>query len=144
MKWAENGANGKEASGSNVARKAKGKQKAVVEDHPLKIRFHYNGYFTSDPHVCYKRGETYEFEGTWDLNEVNLIDLEKLVREVGVTGDYTLWYPVAGGELKEGVRVIKTVGDVERFKDEYKLEETVNFYLEHLSLEYLEKIYSDE
>jgi len=118
--------------------------RVVVEDHSLKIRFHYNGYFTADPHVCYKRGETYEFEGTWDLNEVNLIDLEKLVREVGVKGDYTVWYPVAGGELKEGLRAIKTYGDVVRFKNDYKSEETVNFYLEHLSLEDLDNIYQDE
>jgi len=31
---------------------------------------------------------------------VNLIDLKKLVREVGVKGDYKVWYPVAGGEVK--------------------------------------------
>jgi len=47
----------------------------AAEDHSLKIRFHYNGYFTADPHVCYKGDETYEFEGTWDIEEVNLIDL---------------------------------------------------------------------
>lgn len=51
---------------------------------------HYNRYFTDDPHVFYKRGETYEFEGTWHIDEVNLIDFEKLVREVGVKGEYTV------------------------------------------------------
>jgi len=86
----------------------------------------------------------YEFEGTWDLNEVNLIDLEKLVREVGVKGDYTVWYPLARGELKESLRAIKTYGDVVRFMNDYKSEETVNFYLEHLSLEDLDNIYQDE
>lgn len=64
------------------------------------------------PSCLLKRGETYEFEGTWHIDEVNLIDLEKLVREVGVKGEYTIWYAITGGEVKDGLRAIKIDGKV--------------------------------
>jgi hypothetical protein len=70
--------------------------------------------------------------------------LDKLVREIGVKGDYTVWYPVAGGELKDGLRCIKTGGDVDRFLNDYKAEESVTFYLEHLDIEELDSRYADE
>lgn len=70
MKWAENGVNSKEVGGSSVAGKDKDTQKI--------------------PNQNVSKGETYEFEGTWHIDEVNLIDLEKLVREVGVKGEYTI------------------------------------------------------
>ena len=67
-------------------------------------------------------------------DEVNLIDLDKLVRELGVNGNYTVWYDVAGGQLKDGLRAIKTDEDVVRFITEYKDGESVTFYLEHLHI----------
>jgi len=66
------------------------------------------------------------------------------VREIGVKGNYTVWYPVAGGELKDGLRCIKTDGDVVRFLNEYKAEESVTFYLEHLNIKELDSRYEDE
>jgi len=110
----------------------------------VKIRFRYNGYFSGDPNLEYKRGDTYEYGGTWDLDEVNLIDLDKLVREIGVKGNYTVWNVVAGGEVKDGLRTIKTDGDVVRFITEYKAEESVTFYLEHLDVADLDARYEDE
>jgi hypothetical protein len=91
----------------------------------VRIRFRYNGYFSGDPNFEYKRGDTYEYGGTWVLDEVNLVDLDKLVRELGVKGEYTVWYAVAGGELKDGLRAIKSDGDVLRFIAEYKDEEHI-------------------
>jgi len=66
------------------------------------------------------------------------------VREIGVKGNYTVWYPVAGGELKDGLRCIKTDGDVVRFLNEYKAEESVTFDLEHLNIKELDSRYEDE
>ena len=110
----------------------------------MKIRFRYNGYFSGDPNFEYKRGDTYEYGGKWVLDEVNLVDLDKLVREIGVKGDYTVWYAVAGGELKDGLRAIKSDRDVLRFIIEYKAEESVTFYLEHLDVADLDARYEDE
>jgi len=92
----------------------------------------------------YKRGDAYEYGGTWDLDEVNLIDLEKLVREIVVKGNYTVWYPVVGGQVKDGLTTIKTDGDVVRFITEYKVEESVTFYLEHLDIAEIDARYEDE
>jgi len=39
----------------------------------LKIRFHYKGYFICDLDFAYKCGKLHEFEGEWDIDEVNLI-----------------------------------------------------------------------
>lgn len=50
----------------------------------MKIRFHYRGYFSSDPVVAYKNGEIHEFRGEWDIDEINLIDLDNLIRDIGV------------------------------------------------------------
>jgi len=56
------------------------------------------------------------------------------VRELGVNGNYTVWYDVVGGQLKDGVKAIKIDGDVVRFITDYKAEESVTFYLEHLHI----------
>jgi len=56
----------------------------------VKIRFRYNGYFSGDPNFEYKRGDTYEYGGKWDLDEVNLVDLDKLVRDRCKGGLYCL------------------------------------------------------
>ena len=51
---------------------------------------------------------------------------------------------MVGEELKDGLRCIKTNGDVVRFLNEYKAEESVTFYLEHLDLDELDSRYEDE
>ena len=56
------------------------------------------------------------------------------MRELGVNGNYTVWYDVVGGQLKDGVKAIKIDGDVVRFITDYKAEESVTFYLEHLHI----------
>ena len=66
------------------------------------------------------------------------------MREIGVKGNYTIWYVVAGGELKDGLRAIKTDGDVVRVITEYKAKESVTFYLEHLDIADLDARYKDE
>lgn len=80
----------------------------------------------------------------WDIYEVNLIDLDKLVRELGVKGDYKIWYVVPGRQLKDVLRLLKTDRDVVRFQNEYKAEESVTFYLEHLDITELDNICEDE
>ena len=70
----------------------------------MKIRFHYKGYFICDPDVANKCGKLHEFGGEWVIDEVNLIDLDKLVREIGVEGEYKLWYVILGGSLNGGLR----------------------------------------
>ena len=102
----------------------------VAENHSLKIRFHHKGYFISDPVVAYKKGEIYEFGGEWCLDEVNLIDLGKLVREIGVKGSYQLWYVSPGAELKDGLRVLKTDRDTVNFINEFQGESVADFYVE--------------
>jgi len=83
----------------------------AVEDHSLKIRFHHKEYFISDPVIAYKKGEVYEFGGELDIDQTNLKDLDKLVREVGVEGEYKLFYVSPGWELSDGLRPLKTDRD---------------------------------
>ena len=67
------------------------------------------------------------------------------MREIQVKGNYsTIWYPVAGGQLKDGLRAIKTDEDVVRFITEYKDGESVTFYLKHLGVDDLDARYEDE
>lgn len=96
----------------------------------MKIRFHHKGYFISDPVVAYKKGEIYEFGGEWCLDEVNLVDLDKLAREIGVKGSYQLWYVSPGAELKDGLRVLKTNRDIVSFINEFQGEPVADFYVE--------------
>ena len=96
----------------------------------MKIKFHHKGYFISDPVVDYKKGEIYEFGGEWDIDEVNLLDLDKLVREIGVKGSYQLWYVSPGAELKDGLRALKTDRDIINFINEFKGESVTDFYVE--------------
>ncbi|XP_024634512.1 uncharacterized protein [Medicago truncatula] len=51
---------------------------------------------------------------------------------------------MAGGQVKDGLREIKTNGDVVMFITEYKAEESVTFYLEHFDLVDLDARYEDE
>ena len=51
---------------------------------------------------------------------------------------------MAGGELKDGHRAIKSDGDVVRFITEYKDEESVTFYSEHFEVADLDARYEDE
>jgi hypothetical protein len=95
----------------------------------LKVRFHHKGYFTSDPVVDYNNGEIYEF-GKRDIDEVNLVNLDKLVREIGVKGSYQLWYVSPGAELKDGLSALKTDRDTINFINEFKGESVADLYVE--------------
>jgi hypothetical protein len=115
----------------------------TVENHSLKIRFHYKGYFISDPVVDYKKGEIHEF-GAQNIDEVNLHDLDKLVRELGVEGEYQLWYVSPGAELKDGIRVLKTDRDTINFINEYKHESVAELYVESIGADGLDARYDTD
>jgi len=110
----------------------------------LKIRFHYKGYFICDPDFAYKCGKVHEFGGQWDIDEVNLNDLEKLVREIGVEGDNKLWYVVPGGNLNGDLRLLKTDRDCVRFINEFKNEVVADFYVETPLTEGLDSRYDSD
>jgi len=67
--------------------------------------------------------------------------LDKLVREIGVKGEYQLWYVSPGTELKDGLRVQKTDRDTIRFINEFKSESIVDFYVETISVDCLDDRY---
>jgi len=85
--------------------------------------------------VAYKKGEIYEYGGEWDTDEVNLIDLNKLIREIGVVGEYKLWYICPGFDIVDGLRLLKTNRDVIRFINEHKNAVGVEFYVEAKDVE---------
>jgi hypothetical protein len=66
------------------------------------------------------------------------------VRELGVKGNYTVWYDVAGGQLKDSLKAIKIDGGVVRFIIDYKAEDSVTFYLKHLHIAELDERYEVE
>jgi len=110
----------------------------------LKIRFHYKGYFICDPDFAYKCGKVHEFGGEWNTDEVNLIDLDKLVREIGVEGEYKLWYVTPGGSLNGGLRLLKTDRDCVRFINEFENEVAADFYVETPVTEGLDSRYDSD
>jgi hypothetical protein len=110
----------------------------------LKIRFHYKGYFICDPDFAYKCGKVHEFGGEWNTDVVNLKDLDKLVREIGVEGEYKLWYVIPGGSLNGGLRLLKTDRDIVRFINEFQKEVTADFYVETPQTEGLDSRYDSD
>ena len=96
----------------------------------MKIRFHHKGYFISDPIIAYKKGEVYEFGGELDIDQTNLKDFDKLVREVGVEGGYKLFYVSPGWELSDGLRPLKTDRDVIKFINDHINHGAADFYVE--------------
>ncbi|PNX61585.1 zinc knuckle family protein, partial [Trifolium pratense] len=81
--------------------------------HMLKIKFHYNGYFVSDPETTYKKGKSYELKKGLDIDQINIIDLGKQVKELlGVTGEFKLWYGKPENDLSDGLRLLGTDRDV--------------------------------
>jgi hypothetical protein len=110
----------------------------------LKIRFHYKGYFICDPDFAYKCGKVHEFWGEWNTDVVNLKDLDKLVREIGVEGEYKLWYVIPGGSLNGGLRLLKTDRDVVRFINEFQKEVAADFYVETPQSEGLDSRYDSD
>ena len=96
----------------------------------MKIRFDYKGYFICDPVVSYKKGEIHEYGGEWDIDHVNLNDVDKLIREIGVVGEYKLWYICPSFDIVDGLRLLKTDMDVVRFINEHRDAVGAEFYVE--------------
>ncbi|RHN42107.1 putative transcription factor interactor and regulator CCHC(Zn) family [Medicago truncatula] len=114
------------------------------ENHYLKIRFHYKGYFISDPMISYKKGEIHEYGGEWDIDEVNLQDLDNLIREIGVLGEYKLWYICPGFDIVDGLRLLNTDRDVVRFINEHRNVSVAEFYVESKDVEVEDCRYDSE
>jgi hypothetical protein len=114
------------------------------ENHYLKIRFHYKGYFICDPVVSYKKGEIHEFGGEWEVDKVNLKDLDKLIKEIGVVGEYKLWYICPGFDIVDGLRLLNTDRDVVRFINEHRSASGAEFYVEAKDVEVEDCRYDSE
>jgi hypothetical protein len=109
----------------------------VNVDHKLQIRFHHKGYFTCDPAIDYKRGEVYELEGGWDIDEITLVDFDKLVQKrLGYSAEYKLWYTFPGKGLVDGLKFLKADKDVIRFINEFTGLEYADIYIENTSPDY--------
>jgi len=94
--------------------------------------------------IAYKNGKIYEFWTEWDIDEIDLIDLNKLAREIGVIRDYKLWYVSQGTNLSDGLRLLKTDKDVIGFINEHKNEVGVEFYVETLDIEGIVNSYDSD
>ena len=94
--------------------------------------------------MAYKKGEIHEYGGEWDIDEVNLIDLDKLIREIGVVGEYKLWYICPGFDIVDGLRLLKTNRDVIRFINEHKNAVGVEFYVEAKDVEVEDSRYDSD
>ena len=56
--------------------------------------------------------------------------LEKLVREIGVEGEYKMFYVSLGWELTDGFRPLKNDRDAIRFINDHKNQVAADFYVE--------------
>lgn len=130
--------------GRNVLNGGDNNVSKSYEDHYLKIRFHYKGYFIADPVVSYEKGEIHEYGGELDINLVNLKDLDKLTRELGVVGEYKLWYICPGFDIVDGLRLLNTDRDVVRFINEHLNVTTAEFYVEGKDVEVEDCRYDNE
>jgi hypothetical protein len=110
----------------------------------LKIRFHYKGYFTCDPLIEYKRGEIHEFGGELNTDVVNLKDLDKLIKEIGVVGEYKLWYVCPGFNVCDGLRLLKTDRDIIRFINDHENAVEADFYVEAKDVEVIDDRYDSD
>ena len=88
-----------------------------------------------------KRGVTMGVSGT---DEVNLIDLDKLIREIGVVGEYKLWYICPGFNIVDGLRLLKTDRDVVRFINEHRDAVGAEFHVEAKDVEVEDCRYDSE
>jgi hypothetical protein len=67
--------------------------------------------------------------------------LDKPFREIGVKGEYKLWYVSPRAQLKDGLRLLKNDKHTIRFINEFKGEATTNFYVEIISVNGFDKMY---
>jgi len=100
--------------------------------HMIKIRFHHKGTFTSDSEPAYLNGEIFEPEGTWDIDEINTLDLEKFVTMIGYPETTKFWYVVLGKGLAGGLRKLGCDKDVHEFVRLHKGLNYADVYLETL------------
>jgi hypothetical protein len=110
----------------------------------LKIRFHHKGYFISDPVMAYIKGEVYESDKSWDIDEINLIDLKNEVLQIGVNGEYKLWYVTPGKEFRDGLKLLENDRDTIRFINEFKGESRADFYVETPNVDGLDCRYESD
>lgn len=96
----------------------------------IKIRFHHKGTFTSDPEPTYLNGEIFEPEGTWDMDEINTLDLEKFVTVIGYPETTKFWYVVPGKGLAGGLRKLGCDKDIHEFVRLHKGLNYADLYLE--------------
>jgi hypothetical protein len=67
-----------------------------------------------------------------------------VIREIGVVGDYKLWYICPGFDIVDGLRLLKTDRDVVRFINEHKNSVGVEFYVEAKDVEIEDSRYESE
>ncbi|GAU47619.1 hypothetical protein TSUD_90240 [Trifolium subterraneum] len=116
-----------------------------TEAHMLKIKFHYNGYFVSDPETTYKKGKFYELKKGLDIDEINIIDLAKLVKDLlGVTEEFKLWYGQPGNDLSDGLRLLGTDKDVIRFINKFEGHPIADLYVETTSANFIDHWYDTD
>jgi len=70
--------------------------------------------------------------------------VDKLIREIGVVGEYKLWYICPGFDIVDGIRLLKTDRDVVRFINEHRDAVGAEFYVEAKDVEVEDCRYDSE
>jgi len=96
----------------------------------IKIRFHHKGTFISDPLPAYLNGEIFEHDGTWDIDEINILDLAKFVTPIGYHESTKFWYVLPRKGLAGGLRQLACDKDVHEFVRVHKGIKYADVYLE--------------
>lgn len=83
-----------------------------------------------EPRVDYINGVCLTLPN-WDIDEINSIDLGRIVRNIGYV-NFNVWYRHPALGLDIGCKPFKDDSDVYVFLNDVRGHEVINFYVEHI------------
>ncbi|XP_057416083.1 uncharacterized protein LOC130710749 [Lotus japonicus] len=96
----------------------------------VNVHVWHSGKFVSEPSLDYLNGICFTVD-KWDVDEINSIDLGKVVKRLGYVS-FNIWYRHPDFGLSSGCKPFRDDGDVVAFLNDVKGHSEVDFYVEHL------------
>ncbi|XP_057452787.1 uncharacterized protein LOC130744635 [Lotus japonicus] len=96
----------------------------------VNVHVWHSGKLVSEPSLDYLNGICFTVD-KWDVDEINSIDLGKVVKRLGYVS-FNIWYRHPDFGLSSGCKPFRDDGDVVAFLNDVKGHSEVDFYVEHL------------
>lgn len=94
----------------------------------ITVHLWHKGYFVDEPRYDYVEGVCQSFEG-WDVDQLNSIEIGKLVKSLGYASFKCVWYRNPRLGLYNGIKPFKDDADVIGFLRDVEGHDEVEFYV---------------